>query len=87
MTDAARPQSTRQRIDDLRERETRAVSTADEIAVQKQHARGKKTARERITDLLDDGSFVETDRFVRHQAHSFGPVSYTHLTLPTILLV
>ncbi|MCT1775042.1 acyl-CoA carboxylase subunit beta [Brachybacterium sp. p3-SID957] len=72
MTDAARPQSTRQRIDDLREREARAVSTADEIAVQKQHARGKKTARERITDLLDDGSFVETDRFVRHQAHSFG---------------
>ena len=72
MTDAARPQSTRQRIDDLREREARAVSTADETAVQKQHARGKKTARERITDLLDDGSFVETDRFVRHQAHSFG---------------
>src|SRR5699024_8375096 len=36
------------------------------------HARGKKTARERISDLLDDRSFVETDRFVRHQARSFG---------------
>ncbi|MGO2608129.1 MAG: carboxyl transferase domain-containing protein, partial [Brachybacterium tyrofermentans] len=72
MTDAPRPLTTAQRLDDLRERDAAAVSAADEIAVQKQHARGKKTARERITDLLDDGSFVETDRFVKHQARSFG---------------
>ena len=72
MTDAPRPLTTAQRLEDLRERDAAAVSAADDLAVQKQHARGKKTARERITDLLDDGSFVETDRFVRHQARSFG---------------
>ena len=72
MTDAPRPLTTAQRLEDLRERDAAAVAAADELAVQKQHARGKKTARERITDLLDDGSFVETDRFVRHQARNFG---------------
>src|SRR5690606_19722725 len=53
VTDAPRPLSTAQRLEDLREREAAAVSAADSLAVQKQHARGKKTARERITDLLD----------------------------------
>jgi propionyl-CoA carboxylase beta chain len=72
VTDAPRPLTTAQRLEDLRERDAVAVAAADEVAVQKQHARGKKTARERISDLLDDGSFVETDRFVRHQARSFG---------------
>ena len=72
MTDAPRPMTTAERIEDLRRRDAAAVQDADEVAVQKQHARGKKTARERITDLLDDGSFVETDRFVRHQSHAFG---------------
>jgi propionyl-CoA carboxylase beta chain len=72
VTDAPRPLTTAQRLEDLRERDAAAVSAADDLAVQKQHARGKKTARERIADLLDDGSFVETDRFVRHQARSFG---------------
>ena len=65
-------QSTAGRLADLAAREQRAVEAAGEVAVQKQHARGKKTARERINDLLDDGSFVETDRFVRHQSHDFG---------------
>jgi propionyl-CoA carboxylase beta chain len=50
----------------------RSVHAADEIAVRRQHARGKKTARERITDLLDEDSFVETDSFVRHQSYAFG---------------
>lgn len=72
MTEAPRPLTTAQRLDDLREREARAISAASDIAVQKQHARGKKTARERIADLLDEGSFVETDRFVQHQSHAFG---------------
>ncbi|EWS80760.1 acyl-CoA carboxylase subunit beta [Brachybacterium phenoliresistens] len=72
MTDTPTPLTTAQRLQDLRDREQRAVTTAGEVAVRKQHDRGKKTARERIADLLDDGSFVETDRFVRHQSHSFG---------------
>lgn len=37
-----------------------------------QHARGKLSARERIDLLLDDGSFVELDRFVTHRATDFG---------------
>jgi len=72
VTDAPRAQTTAQRLQDLRDREQRAVAAAAEVAVEKQHARGKKTARERIADLLDDGSFVETDRFVQHQSHAFG---------------
>ena len=41
-------------------------------AVEKQHARGKKTARERIDLLLDPGSFVELDELARHRSTSFG---------------
>jgi len=43
---------------------------ADRIAAQ--HAKGKLTARERIDLLLDQGSFVESDRFVVHRATDFG---------------
>src|SRR5699024_5971828 len=52
VTNPPRPLTTAQRLEDLRERDAAAVSAADETAVQKQHARGKTTARERITDLL-----------------------------------
>src|SRR3989442_15737762 len=37
-----------------------------------QHAKGKKTARERIDLLLDPGSFVETGSLVRHRSTGFG---------------
>jgi propionyl-CoA carboxylase beta chain len=42
----------------------------DRIA--KQHAEGKKTARERIIDLLDPGSFSELDKLVVHRTNDFG---------------
>jgi acetyl-CoA carboxylase carboxyltransferase component len=41
-------------------------------AIERQHERGKLTARERIEKLLDPGSFVETDMLVRHRSHGFG---------------
>ncbi|MEI7611379.1 MAG: acyl-CoA carboxylase subunit beta [Betaproteobacteria bacterium] len=41
-------------------------------AISKQKASGKLTARERISALLDDGSFHETDMFVEHNCHNFG---------------
>ncbi|HET9030285.1 MAG TPA: acyl-CoA carboxylase subunit beta [Candidatus Aquilonibacter sp.] len=41
-------------------------------AVEKQHARGKRTARERIDALVDDGSFTELDQFVVHRTNAFG---------------
>jgi propionyl-CoA carboxylase beta chain len=37
-----------------------------------QHARGKLSARERLDLLLDEGSFVEMDRFVTHRSQDFG---------------
>ncbi len=37
-----------------------------------QHKKGKLTARERVDLLLDEGSFVEIDRFVQHQCADFG---------------
>ncbi|MBS7409856.1 MAG: methylmalonyl-CoA carboxyltransferase, partial [Muribaculaceae bacterium] len=43
-----------------------------EKAIEKQHARGKYTARERIAQLLDEGSFEEFDMFVQHRCTNFG---------------
>lgn len=40
--------------------------------IEKQHAAGKYTARERIEKLVDPGSFIEFDRFVTHNCHDFG---------------
>ncbi|MCB9011155.1 MAG: acyl-CoA carboxylase subunit beta [Actinobacteria bacterium] len=49
-----------------------AVHAGSQAAVERQHARGKLTARERIDLLLDPGSFTELDRFTRHRSHGFG---------------
>ena len=43
-----------------------------EKAIEKQHARGKYTARERIDMLVDEGSFEEYDMFKLHRCHNFG---------------
>lgn len=43
-----------------------------ETAIQKQHAKGKETARERIAKLLDKDTFVETGLFVKHHSTNFG---------------
>ena len=56
----------------LRELRDEAHHAAAEKAIERQHARGKLTARERIDLLLDPGSFVELDMFTRHRAHGFG---------------
>lgn len=40
--------------------------------INKQHTEGKKTARERILDLLDSGTFVEFDKLVVHRTSDFG---------------
>jgi len=40
--------------------------------IEKQHKAGKKTARERVLDLLDKDSFVEVDKFVTHDCYDFG---------------
>ncbi|GAB4311990.1 MAG: acyl-CoA carboxylase subunit beta [Bacteroidales bacterium] len=40
--------------------------------IERQHKAGRKTARERINDLLDKNTFVEVDKFVTHRATDFG---------------
>jgi propionyl-CoA carboxylase beta chain len=60
------------RIDGLRARIDEAVHAGSGRAIEKQHARGKKTARERIALLLDEGSFVELDELARHRSTNFG---------------
>jgi propionyl-CoA carboxylase beta chain len=60
------------RIADLERRLDEAVHAGSARAVDKQHARGKKTARERIDLLLDEGSFVELDELARHRSSNFG---------------
>ncbi|NLH45476.1 MAG: methylmalonyl-CoA carboxyltransferase [Acholeplasmataceae bacterium] len=48
------------------------MAAGGEKRVAKQHESGKLTARERIALLLDEGSFVELDRFVQHRCTNFG---------------
>jgi acetyl-CoA carboxylase carboxyltransferase component len=60
------------RIKDLEARKEEAAVAGGEQAIERQHARGKLTARERIDLLLDPGSFVETDMLARHRVHAFG---------------
>jgi propionyl-CoA carboxylase beta chain len=49
-----------------------AVHAGSAAAVEKQHGKGKYTARERLEKLLDPGSFQELDVFVRHRSTDFG---------------
>ena len=65
------PTSHEEKLAYLRELREAAVHSASEEAVEKQHARGKLTARERIDLLLDPDSFQELDTFVRHRTYDF----------------
>ncbi len=60
------------KLADLRHRIDEAVHAGSARAVEKQHAKGKKTARERIEALLDPGSFTELDELARHRSTNFG---------------
>ena len=61
-----------EKIQELIERRNAARLGGGEKAIQKQHDKGKYTARERINMLLDEGSFEELDMFVRHRCTNFG---------------
>jgi propionyl-CoA carboxylase beta chain len=60
------------KLADLRRRTDEAVHAGSARAVDKQHAKGKRTARERIDALLDPGSFTELDELARHRSTAFG---------------
>src|SRR5215212_2545280 len=65
------PESYEEKLAQLQELREQAVHTNPQ-AEEKQHARGKLTARERIEKLVDPGSFEELDTFVRHRTSDFG---------------
>ena len=60
------------KLADLHRRNDDAVHAGSARAIERQHAKGKKTARERIELLLDEGSFIELDELARHRSTNFG---------------
>jgi len=60
------------KISELQERTAKATQGGGESAIAKQIAMGKLPARERISQLLDHGSFFEYDLFIEHEAREFG---------------
>lgn len=60
------------KIQMLRDKKAALEKGGGDAALAKQRAAGKMTARERIEELLDKGSFQEYDLFVKHEIHDFG---------------
>ena len=70
MTRQKTPETYEEKLHQLEELRMQAAHSSPE-AEEKQHAKGKLTARERIEKLLDPGSFQELDTFVRHRTFEF----------------
>ena len=60
------------RLEELRRRHASAEQGGGADRQARQHHEGKLSARERIDLLLDEGSFEELDKLVRHRSHNFG---------------
>ncbi|MGA9295160.1 MAG: acyl-CoA carboxylase subunit beta [Ignavibacteriaceae bacterium] len=60
------------KIDELQDKKAKAKLGGGTDKIEKQHEKGKLTARERIELLVDEGSFEELDIFVQHRAADFG---------------
>jgi propionyl-CoA carboxylase beta chain len=60
------------KFNEFNERNIQAELGGGQDRIDRQHKAGRKTARERITDLLDPGTFVELDKFVVHRSRDFG---------------
>lgn len=64
--------SMREKLDELNRLRSQSEMGGGEDRIKTQHEQGKLSARERLDLLLDEGSFVELDRFVVHRATDFG---------------
>jgi len=62
----------REQLEQLQQKRAASEQGGGPERVATQHQKGKMTARERLDVLLDQGSFVELDRFVTHRATDFG---------------
>ncbi len=71
-TDPPSAHTTAGRLADLDRRIAEHVHAGSAKAAERQHGRGRKTARERLDALLDPGSFTEFDAFSRHRSTVFG---------------
>src|SRR2546426_4667785 len=71
-TDEPRADSTESKLDQLQQLRDEAEHAGTEKAIERQRQQGKLLARERLVELLDPGSFVELDRYVRHREPNFG---------------
>jgi propionyl-CoA carboxylase beta chain len=69
---AAQDESSRAKLEQLQKLRDESMHAGSEQAVERQHQQGKMLARERLDKLLDAGSFVELDRYVRHRNPLFG---------------
>src|SRR5438105_6297137 len=67
-----RADSTEAKLDQLQQLREEAEHAGGDQAIERQRQQGKLLARERLVQLLDPGSFVELDRFVRHREPNFG---------------
>jgi propionyl-CoA carboxylase beta chain len=72
LTNEKAPHTTAGKLADLDRRVAEHIATAARVAADRQHERGKLTARERLDYLLDAGSFVEFDAMARHRSTAFG---------------
>jgi acetyl-CoA carboxylase carboxyltransferase component len=64
--------STQEKIQELLDKEKKMLAMGGEKAIAKHKEKGKLTARERLQQLFDPGTFQETDMFVKHRCHNFG---------------
>ena len=71
-------------IQKLVERRQKARLGGGEKRIEAQHAKGKKTARERLELLLDPGSFEEYDMFVQHRCTAAPSEAAWSTSLPRI---
>ncbi len=62
----------KEKIEDLKQRQEKIRQMGGEKGVEKQHSKGKLTARERIDYFFDEGTFQEIDMFVKHRCTDFG---------------
>src|SRR5919107_4196886 len=67
-----RAESTQGKLERLQDLRDEAEHAGTDKAIERQRAAGKLLARERVVRLLDEGSFVELDRYVRHRESNFG---------------
>ncbi|ADG99408.1 carboxyl transferase [Segniliparus rotundus DSM 44985] len=63
------------KLHEMRQRLSESLHPVGEAAVEAVHAKGKLTARERVDQLLDPGSFVEFDALAKHRSTNFGMAS------------